>query len=456
MQASSEKSRGLEYWSDGGQRVLLFSLAILQYSNTPLLLPPVLTSAPCCVNFQPHMKKRKIAVLVGDGMGDYPLEELGGKTPLQAANIPTIRRIAAAGDLRCVQTVPVSGLAPGSDVANLSLLGYDPEENYTGRAPIEAAGANIPLEPNDTAFRCNLVTVKDGLMEDYSAGHITTEEAHELIAAIQDKLGRNGLTFHGGVSYRHLLVWRDGPTRVTTHPPHDFSGKPVSEHLPTGEMHDQVRQLLEASKNILSGHPVNRKRVEEGKNPATQIWLWGQGRALSLKTYPELYGLTGSVITAVDLVRGLGRLTGLTPVEVEGATGFIDTNYDGKVQAALDVLQAHDFVFVHIEAPDECGHVGKPHLKVEAIEAFDRRVVLPVWQELEKRGEPYRLVVCTDHRTPITVRGHTREPVPMVSLDGPVGKVDTEQAFDENVNGGEAQIRVFEWMRELLGQREAR
>lgn len=401
------------------------------------------------------MKKRKIAILVGDGMGDYPLDELGQRTPLQAADIPTIRRIAAAGDLRCVQTVPVSGLAPGSDVANLSLLGYDPEENYTGRAPIEAAGANIPLSPTDTAFRCNLVTVNDGLMDDYSAGHITTDEAHQLIAAVQEKLGRDGLTFHGGVSYRHLLVWRDGPTAITTHPPHDFSGKPVSEHQPSGDGADEVQALMEASKNILADHPVNQARIAEGKKPATQIWLWGQGRALSLKTYSELYGLTGGVITAVDLIRGLGRLTGLDPIEVEGATGFLDTNYAGKVQAALDILKDRDFVFVHIEAPDECGHVGKPELKVEAIEAFDRKVVAPIWQELEKRGEPYRLVICTDHRTPVAVRGHTREPVPMVLLDGPVGETSEEATFDEYVNDGTAQIRVFEWMRELLSSRDA-
>lgn len=401
------------------------------------------------------MSKRKIVVLVGDGMGDYPVPALGDKSPLQAAAIPNIRRIAAAGTLRMVQTVPVSGLAPGSDVANMALLGYNAEENYTGRAPIECAGANIPLQPTDVAFRCNLVTVKDGLMDDYSAGHITTEEAHQLIAAVQEKLGRPGLKFHGGVSYRHLLVWSNGPSKIVTHPPHDIAGKPAEAHLPSGDMQDEVRALMEKSKAILAAHPVNKARVAAGKNPATQIWLWGQGRALSLEPYAKLYGLSGGVITAVDLVRGLGRLIGLEPVYVEGATGFIDTNYEGKVAAALDVLKKHDFVFVHIEAPDECGHIGKADLKLGAIEAFDKRVVGPVWSALEKAGAPYRLIICTDHRTPVSVRGHTREPVPMAVLDGPVGNVSREAAFDETVNGGKAEIKVYDWIRELLTNRDA-
>lgn len=388
-------------------------------------------------------------------MGDYPADALGGKTPLQAARIPNIRRIAGNGTLRMVQTVPVSGLAPGSDVANMALLGYNAEENYTGRAPIECAGANIPLQPTDVAFRCNLVTVKDGIMDDYSAGHITTEEAHPLIAAVQDKLGRNGLKFHGGVSYRHLLVWANGPSKVVTHPPHDIAGKRAADHLPSGDMQGELRALMEASKAILAAHPVNKARVAAGKNPATQIWLWGQGRALSLAPYSSLYGLSGAVITAVDLVRGLGRLIGIEPVYVKGATGFIDTNYEGKVAAALDVLKQHDFVFVHIEAPDECGHAGDAALKREAIEAFDQRVVGPVWQELERRREPYRLILCTDHRTPVSVRGHTREPVPMAVLDGPVGPVSREAAFDETVNGGKAEIKVYDWIRELLTKREA-
>lgn len=399
------------------------------------------------------MEKRKIVVLVGDGMGDYPLPELGGRTPLQAARIPNIRRIAAAGEVRMVQTVPVEGLPPGSDVANMSLMGYKPEDHYSGRAAIEAAGAQIPMAPDDVAFRCNLVTIREGRMEDYSAGHISTEEGRALIAALDEALGRDGLRFHGGVSYRHLLIWRDGPADVETQPPHDISGKPIAEHLPRGPRSEELRQLMERSAALLAEHPINRSRVEKGKNPATQIWLWGQGRAVRLPSYQELYGLTGGIITAVDLVRGLGRLAGLEVVNVPGATGFLDTNYEGKVAAVASLLDEHPFAFCHIEAPDECGHMGRVDLKLQALEDFDRRVVGPVWQALERRGVPYRLIVCTDHRTPIAVRTHTREPVPMAVLDGPVGVVEQEAAFDEFVNGGQAQGFVYEWMRHLLTNR---
>ena len=386
-------------------------------------------------------------------MGDYPVEELDGLTPLQKARIPNIRRICAAGEVRMVQTVPVQGISPGSDVANLSLLGYNPEVNYTGRAPIECAGAGIPLKPTDVAFRCNLVTIKDEKMEDYSAGHITTEEAHLLISAVDKQLGHDGLRFHGGVSYRHLLVWAHGADQIKTQPPHDISGKPIADYLPAGDKQKEVRKLMEASRDIFRDHPVNQARVMAGKNPATQIWLWGQGRALTLKSYSELFGLYGGVITAVDLVRGLGRLIGLEPIHVPGATGFIDTNYQGKVDAALKVIEKHNFVFVHIEAPDECGHSGKAQLKVEAIEAFDEKIVAPIWRALEKRGEPYRLLICTDHRTPVSVRGHTREPVPMAKLDGPIGQIRAEGRFDEFVHGGKADIKVYDWMRELLGKK---
>jgi len=299
------------------------------------------------------MKKRKIVVLVGDGMGDYPVPELGGRTPLQAARIPHIRRLAAAGDLRMVQTVPVAGLSPGSDVANLGLLGYKPEDHYTGRAPIEAAGAGIPLAADDVAFRCNLVTVADGRMDDYSAGHITTEEGRQLVASVEKAMGRPGLCFHGGVSYRHLLVWKGGPAGIRTQPPHDIAGQPVADHLPAGEQQDAVRALMEQSIGLFRDHPVNRARIAAGKKPATQIWLWGQGLSLKLPTYPELYGLTGGVITAVDLIRGLGRLIGLDVIQVPGATGFLDTNYAGKVQAALDVVARSKLVERAVAAPPE-------------------------------------------------------------------------------------------------------
>jgi 2,3-bisphosphoglycerate-independent phosphoglycerate mutase len=391
----------------------------------------------------------KTVVLVGDGMGDYPVEELTGRTPLQAANIPHIRRIAAAGKTCMVQTVP-DGIPPGSDVANLSLLGYNPCEYYTGRAPIEAAGAGIPLQQDDVAFRCNLVTLANGAMKDYSAGEISSEEAHQLIHDLDQKAGHDGLKFHGGVSYRHLLIWKGGPVNVTTQPPHDIANQLVENYLPRGERQDELRRLMEFSRQVFADHPVNRIRINKGKSPATQIWLWGQGRSLTLKSYQELYDLRGGVISAVDLIRGLGRLAGLKADKIPGATGFIDTNFEGKVKAATDILKENDFVFVHVEAPDECGHKGNLRLKLQAIELFDSRVVGPIWQFLEAKGEPYRLIICTDHRTPVKTRGHTSEPVPLAYLNGPVGPITREAAFDEVINGGKAEVMAFDVMRELL------
>lgn len=372
-------------------------------------------------------------MLVGDGMGDEPVAALGGRTPLQAAAMPAIRRLAARGHARLVRTVP-DGLAPGSDVANMGLLGYNALENYTGRAAIEAAGARLPLDPADVAFRANLVTVEGGRMLDYSAGDISSGEAHELIAALNAAVSRVGLRFHGGVSYRHLLAWREGPVELAMTPPHEISGKPVAEHLPRGERQEEARALMELSRHVFAGHPVNVARVSKGKRPATQIWLWGQGKAMALPSYPERFGLRGGVITAVDLVRGLAELCGLEVIRVPGATGWIDTNYGGKAQAAIDCLRRSDFVYVHVEAPDECGHKGMVEEKVRAIEQFDRQVVGPIWAALEAEGGPYRLIVCTDHRTPIAKRGHTSDPVPFAWVDGPVGASGEgggEAAFDE-------------------------
>lgn len=372
----------------------------------------------------------KYILLIGDGMGDYPVEALGNRTPLQAARIPAMRRIAARGTLHNIRTVP-NGLPPGSDVCNMGLLGYNAAEKYTGRAPIEAAGAQIPLNPEDVAFRCNLVTVRDGRMIDYSAGHISSEEGDLLIRDLAAALGSADRAFHPGISYRHLLIWRNGPADLTSQPPHDISNKDIAPYLPAGERQDEVRALMEQSKAILANHPVNQARKAAGKEVATQIWLWGQGRALSLPGFQELYGLSGGVITAVDLVRGLGLLAGLEVPVVEGATGFIDTNYAGKVAAAKAIITKSDFVYVHIEAPDECGHMGDAKLKTKAIEDFDSQVVAPLWQFMEERGEPYRLILAMDHRTPVSLRGHTDEPVPLVVLDGPVGPGTDEVPFDE-------------------------
>ncbi len=389
----------------------------------------------------------KHIILCGDGMGDYPVSELGEKTILQAAHIPNMRRIAAGGRVLMVQTVP-ENLAPGSDVANLGLLGYDARTSYTGRAPIEAAGAGIPMGPRDVAFRCNLVTVRDGIMDDYSAGHISTDEGRALIADLDRALGRPGLRFHGGVQYRHLVIWENGPDKMIAYPPHEISGRPVAGFLPSDA---QARELMEKSKAILRDHPVNRARMARGQKPATQIWFWGQGRAMSLEPFARRYGLSGGVISAVDLVRGIGLLAGLKAPIIEGATGFLDTNYAGKVAAGLALLDEGDFSYIHVEAPDECGHIGDPHKKKQAIEDFDTKVVGPIWRALEQRHESYRLIVAMDHRTPVSLKGHSREPVPLAIIEGPTGPLNREAAFDESLNGGVAEATSWELIQASLG-----
>jgi 2,3-bisphosphoglycerate-independent phosphoglycerate mutase len=304
----------------------------------------------------------------------------------------------------------------------------------------------LPLQPDDVALRCNLVHIADNKMVDYSSGHISSEEAAPLVAALHEGLSRSGLSFHPGVQYRHLVIWKNGPIPPITQPPHDILGQDIGPYLPHGARADELLSLMEASKSILTGHPVNRARAARGDVPVTQIWLWGQGPALVLPTYADLYGMTGTVITAVDLVRGLGVLAGLDTPRIPGATGWIDTNYAGKVQAALDALRTQDFAYIHIEAPDECGHVGDAVLKTSAIEAFDAKVVGPVWAELERRGEPFRLLVTMDHRTPVEIRGHSAEPVPLATLQGPVGPVSAERDFDEFIHGGKVDLRTFEWI----------
>ena len=394
----------------------------------------------------------KIAILIGDGMGDYPLKELGGKTPLQAAAIPNMRSIAAAGTKRLINTIP-KGMSPGSDVANLSIMGFDPRKYYTGRAPIEAAGAGIAMGPNDVAFRCNLIAVEQERIKDHSSGHITTEEARPIIASLNDHLGKPGLAFHVSSGYRHLLIWKNGPCDLVTTPPHDVLEQLAAQHLPAGARQDEVRRLMEASKPIMAAHPVNAARRQAGKTAPTQIWLWGQGRRTTLPSYQEMFGLTGSVISAVDLVRGIGKLAGLDARIVPGATGFLDTNYAGKVKAALNVLDHDDFVFLHVEAPDECGHMGNLKLKLEAIETFDREVVGPVRRGLETMRQPYRLIIATDHRTPVAVRNHTAEPVPAAVLNGPMPDTGREAPFDEFINGGQTSGMAFEWLKSQIGNR---
>ena len=392
----------------------------------------------------------KFVVLVGDGMGDYPCEVLGGKTPLQAARIPNIRRLAAAGRVDSISTVP-EPLSAGSDVANLGLLGYDPHVHYSGRAPIEAVGNGLPLAPDDVAFRCNVVTTDGERMIDYSAGHIETQDAHAFIAAIDQRLGRAGVRFYGGVSYRHVLLWKNGPCDgLNPTPPHDITDQPLAPNQPAGARADEVRAMMEASKEILRDHPVNSRRRAAGKREVSQIWLWGQGRGLKLQPYSEKFGLTGVVISAVDLVRGLGVLAGLDAPRIAGATGFLDTNYEGKVQAAMDALRKKDFAYVHIEAPDECGHIGDAKKKTYAIEQFDERVVGPIWRELDARRESYRLIVAMDHRTPCAKKTHSREPVPVLAIDGPTGALTKEAPFDEDVLANLSAEFSYDWINRAL------
>ncbi len=363
--------------------------------------------------------RTRFILLVGDGMGDYPLAELGGRTPLEAASTPHMDRLALYGEMGTVSTIP-PGMEPGSDVANMSLLGYDPGKYHTGRAPLEAASMGIRLERTDVAFRCNLVTIEEGdggvrRMVDYSAGHISTPEAHELVAALQEAVQGSPLKLYPGVSYRHLLLWPGGREDLRTTPPHDITGEPSAPYAEVYGSEPVLLAFMEKAAKILADHPVNRARKEAGGRQANSVWLWGQGKAPSIPTLQEKAGLTGAMISAVDLLKGMGVYAGLDAVPVPGATGYLDTNYAGKVQAALKALEEGDFVFVHIEAPDEAGHEGSLEKKILAIEAFDREVVGPM-VEGAKRFASVNLLVVTDHLTPIHVRTHVSDPVPFLLI----------------------------------------
>jgi len=358
----------------------------------------------------------KYIILIGDGMADYPVEELGGRTPLEVADIPNMNLIAQKGRLGLVRTIPV-GFTPGSDTANLSILGYNPKKYYTGRAPLEAAGIGLELGRDDVAFRCNLVTlsVKDGItcMDDFSAGHISTEEAKELIRNIDRELGTEDIRFCPGVSYRHLMVWEKGYEGMATTPPHDISGRPIASHIPKGKGERRIIELMNDSERVLESNPINLKRIEESKKPANSIWLWGQGKAPKMPTLMERYGISGSVISAVDLIKGIGIYAGLDVVNVPGATGYLDTNYRGKADYALRELEEKDFVYLHVEAPDEAAHSGNLKEKIKAIERFDKEVVGTVLNGVDGfRG--YRIMALPDHSTPLTVMSHTADPVPFV------------------------------------------
>jgi 2,3-bisphosphoglycerate-independent phosphoglycerate mutase len=370
----------------------------------------------------------KYILLVGDGMSDHPQPALGNKTPLQVAKTPNMDFLAQHGLVGTAQTL-VPGLPLGSDVANLAVLGYDPRQYYSGRAPLEAANIGVELSPSDVAFRLNLVTIKDNVMADYASGHITTEDAKPLIKMLGDKLGDKKVAFYLGTSYRHLVVWRSGPVDARCTPPHDISGKPITDFMPQGPRHAEVARLMEDSRFLLEGHEVNRERRREGKPPANMAWLWGQGKKPQMPTMTERFQITGGVISAVDLVKGIGIYAGLTVVPVQGATGYLDTNYVGKAEAALKVLKKNDFVFVHVEAPDEAGHNGDAAGKIQAIEDFDAKVVGTILTGLEGRRD-FRLLVMPDHPTPLDTRTHVDEPVPFICYQ-PDGESNGAQAYDE-------------------------
>jgi 2,3-bisphosphoglycerate-independent phosphoglycerate mutase len=361
----------------------------------------------------------KNIIMLGDGMADEPLEELGGKTPLEVAQTPFMDNLVSRGELGMVRTVK-TGFPPGSDVANMAVLGLDPGRYYTGRAPIEAVSLGVALTEDDTAFRINLVTISpkgDGLiMEDYCSDHISTEEAARLIEDLKLIIkGNVSIGMYPGFEYRHLMVIRGYDKQdLKTTPPHDITGENIDKYLPNDNL---LIDLMRASMEVLKDHPVNLERRKKGKREATSLWPWGEGKARKIPTLQGEYGVTGAMISAVDLLKGLGRLRGMEIITVPGATGWIDTNYLGKAQAALDALSRHDVVYVHVEAPDEAGHGGLIREKIQAIEDFDSKIVGHILTEMERSGNPFKLLVLPDHPTPISKKTHTSDPVPYVLYD---------------------------------------
>jgi 2,3-bisphosphoglycerate-independent phosphoglycerate mutase len=397
----------------------------------------------------------KYVVIVGDGMADYAVESLGGKTPLVAAKTPHMDWLAKHGEIGLVRTVP-EGFTPGSEIANLSIFGYDPHRYYAGRGPLEAASLGVKLKPDDIAFRCNLVTLQfngtKAVMEDFSAGHITDEEAKQIILDLDKKIGSKEIRFYPGVSYRHLMVFRNGAekfsslVKVEFTPPHDITGKEITSFLPKASGSgksggDRILSLMKESQRHLQDHPVNLIRKTKGLRLANSIWLWGQGRSPRMITLKDRFGIEGYVISAVHLLKGIGILAGLKVLDVPGATGYFDTNYDGKAQYALEGLKEKDFVYVHVEAPDEAGHMGDLRLKIEMIETFDEKIVGAILKGL-KDFERYKVLVLPDHPTPLSMRTHATDPVPYVIYSSHHGsKNDSVEGFDE-VSAKKSQIFV--------------
>ncbi len=376
----------------------------------------------------------KYIILQGDGMADYPIESLGGRTPLQAARTPNMDWLAQHGVYGIAHVIP-DGFPPGSDVGNMSIMGYDPALYHTGRSPLEAASMGVALGPKDIAFRCNLVTLggagDEACMEDFTSGHISTEEAAEIIRDLGRALGGAGIEFFPGVSYRHLMVWRGGKEKMTTTPPHDITGQKIAGYMPEGDGAERLLALMRAAQPLLADHPVNRKRRGAGHRPATSIWLWGQGRAPQLPPLTERYGIKGGVISAVDIIHGLGVYAGLERIEVPGITGFLDTNYVGKGEYGVRSLEKNDLVFIHVEATDEAGHMGDVEKKIQAIEDFDAKVVGTVLQGMASRKD-YRILLMPDHPTAIALKTHVSDPVPFVLYAAASPQDNGDLGYNEN------------------------
>lgn len=364
----------------------------------------------------------KYVVLLCDGMADLPREDLAGKTPMGTANKPNMDKLAKVSEVGLVKTV-IDALKPGSDVANLSVLGYDPTVYYSGRSPLEAGSIGIDMKPTDVSFRCNLVTLsneekyEDKTMVDYCSGDISSKEAAELIAYIQEKMGNEEFSFYSGVSYRHCLIWDNGTLDVgTLTPPHDITGKKITEYLGVNQNGARLLDMMKRSYDLLRDHPVNKKRTERGLRPANSIWLWGEGIRKDLMPFEEKYGLKGAMISAVDLLKGIGKFTGMEVIDVPGATGYIDTNFGGKAGAAIDALnRGNDLVYIHVEAPDECGHRFEIENKVKSIELIDELILAPILKAFE--GQDIKILICPDHPTPLALKTHTNAPVPYLIYD---------------------------------------
>ncbi|MCB2292772.1 cofactor-independent phosphoglycerate mutase [Clostridium algoriphilum] len=379
----------------------------------------------------------KYIVVLGDGMADYPIAELDDKTPLEYAKTPAMDYMAKHGTQGLVKTVP-KGMPAGSDTANMAVFGYDPFVYYSGRSPFEAASMGVPMLDTDITFRCNLVTVSDDepyeekTMIDHSSDEITTEEAGVLIKALSEYLGTEAIKFYAGISYRHLMIWDKGPYEWTLTPPHDILGQKVKDYMPKGPGSEIIEEMTKKSYKFLSEHDINKKRVARGLKPANSIWVWGEGKKPLLSSFYEKYNLKGSVISAVDLIKGIGMCAGMDVIEVEGATGNIHTNFKGKAKAALDEMaKGNDFVYIHVEAPDECGHRYEVENKYKAIELIDDQIIKVIKDEMERIGEDYRMIILPDHPTPLSLRTHTSEPVPFLIYQSNSEKDNLKGAYNE-------------------------